>query len=364
MSRVAVIGGGVVGMACAASLARRGHAVTVLERNARAGQEVSARNSGVIHAGIYYPAGSLKAHTCVAGRERLYRRCAALGVDHRKTGKLIVATDESQVPILEELQRRGLDNGAGALELIDAAEVARREPRVKARAALWSPETGIVDAHGLVSSFTAEAEAHDADVALMTTVIGVERQGDGWRLQTSGPDGPFDFDVDRVVNAAGLGAERIAELAGVPIDQAGYRYHASKGDYFAVAPRLGELTRHLVYPVPGVTGLGIHTTFDLAGAFRLGPDSEYVAEESYDVDPDKAGDFAAVVATFLPEVTAADLTPDYAGMRPKLQAPGESFRDFVIEEHAAAPGLVNLVGIESPGLTAAAEIAERVGDMV
>jgi L-2-hydroxyglutarate oxidase LhgO len=363
MIQVAVIGGGVVGMACAAALARRGQEVTVIERNRRPGQELSARNSGVIHAGIYYPTGSAKAETCVAGRERLYARCAALGIEHRKTGKLIVATDHHQVAALEELWRRGRDNGAGELELLDAGEVGRREPRVRAVAALWSPETGIVDAHGLVQSFQAEAESHGAHVALRTSVEGLELRAGVWRVETIGEEGAgFAIDVDVVVNAAGLGSDRIAALAGVPVDEAGYRLHPTKGNTFQVSPRLGRLTRHLVYPVPEQLGLGIHTTFDLAGVYRLGPDVEDSTD--LDVDPARAGAFAAAVAPFLPELRAEDLTPDFAGLRPKLNAPGEPFRDFVIEEHPAAPGVVQLVGIESPGLTAAAEIGERVAALV
>jgi L-2-hydroxyglutarate oxidase LhgO len=182
-------------------------------------------------------------------------------------------------------------------------------------------------------------------------------------VETIGEEGAgFAIDVDVVVNAAGLGSDRIAALAGVPVDEAGYRLHPTKGNTFQVSPRLGRLTRHLVYPVPEQLGLGIHTTFDLAGVYRLGPDVEDSTD--LDVDPARAGAFAAAVAPFLPELRAEDLTPDFAGLRPKLNAPGEPFRDFVIEEHPAAPGVVQLVGIESPGLTAAAEIGERVAALV
>jgi len=365
VTEVAVIGGGVVGVAVAAALGRQGHDVTVLEKNAKLGQEVSARNSGVIHAGIYYPADSIKAQTCVEGRERLYARCVKAGVPHRETGKLIVATDEEGESKLEELRRQGMTNGAGALEILDAAKVHEKESRVRARAALWSPRTGIVDVHMLVRSLAGEAENFGASIALCTTVSDIERLPNGWRLHTVSDGEPFALDVPVVVNAAGLGAEGIAAAAGVDIDRARWRLHLCKGDYFSVSG-LGLLTRHLVYPVPGVLGLGTHITFDLGGQFRLGPDAEYVPRVSFNIDEAKAEGFAAAVSQFLPEVTVTNLSPDFAGIRPKLQAPGEAFRDFVIEEGTphGTPGMIHLIGIESPGLTASLAIGERVARMV
>jgi L-2-hydroxyglutarate oxidase LhgO len=367
MTEVAVIGAGVVGLACGAAAARRGLSVTVLERHARPLQEASSRNSGVIHAGIYYPTGSLKAAACVAGRQRLYARCAKYDIPHRKIGKLIVATDSAQIAALEALYLRGLENGAGELEMLDAEEVRRREPRVNAVAALWSPRTGIVDAHELAASYRVELERYGGVLALRTNVRHLEPRRTGWRVDTVGADGePFAIDVGIVVNAAGLGAERLAASAGIDTAAKRWRLYACKGDYFSVAPSLGRLTEHLVYPVPGVAGLGIHVTLDLSGGVRLGPDSEYIDEPRLDVDPDKAERFAAAVRPFLPEVQSDRLSPDYAGIRAKLQAPGESFRDFVLEEGSddGAAGLVNLLGIESPGLTAAADLAERVADRV
>jgi L-2-hydroxyglutarate oxidase LhgO len=366
-TEVVVIGAGVVGLATAAALARRGRSVVVLEERSGVGQETSSRNSQVIHAGLYYPPGSLKALTCVEGRERLYRRCQKHGIPHRRTGKLVVATSGEELEELEGLLARGLENGAGALEILAAGETRRREPRVRAMGALWSPESGIVDAPALVASYQAEAESLGAQVALRTRAVALAQEGAGWQVQTADAEGErFALRARRVVNAGGLRADRIASLAGLDVDRLGWRVHPAKGDYFAVAPALGRLTRHLVYPVPAPGGLGIHVTFDLGNRYRLGPDVEYVDRPRYDVDGAKAGCFARAVARYLPEIREELLTPDFAGVRPKLQKPRGPFRDFVVEEASrlGAPGLVNLIGIESPGLTAAGAIAEQVAELV
>jgi len=364
---VAIVGSGVLGLACAAALARRGRSALVLERHPAPGAEISSRNSEVIHAGLYYPKGSLKALTCVAGRERLYARCAQHRIPHRRTGKLIVATQQAELAVLEQIAQRARENGAGAVEILEAKEVARREPRLRTLAALWSPESGIVDAHALMSSYQAEMEAAGSRLVTHTNVIGLRRRAGAWELETQGPQRQsFSIEARVVINAAGLESARIASLAGLDVKALGYQVHLCKGDYFALAPSLGTLCRTLVYPVPAPAGLGIHLTPDLGGRFRLGPDAEYVAAPRYDVDPAKANDFARAVEAFLPEIRPEHLSPDFAGLRPKLQGPGEPFRDFVIAEESAhgAPGLVNLIGIESPGLTAAGEIAERVATLL
>ena len=365
---VLIVGAGVVGLACGAELARAGRGVIVVERHGAPGREVSSRNSEVVHAGLYYPEASLKARMCVEGRRLLYRRCAELGLPCRKIGKYVVATDDAGLAILDDILARGRANGAGALEIVDAGTLSRAEPRVRARAALWSPESGIVDAHALVSSYQAELEAHGGTLVLHTRVVGLQpRPGGGWRVDTESAERErFAVHVARVVNAAGLEADTVAALAGIDVDAAGLRQHPCKGDYFAVAPVLGALTRHLVYPVPVRGGLGIHVTPDLGGRFRLGPDIEWVETPRYDVDPAKAERFASAVAGYLPELRAEHLSPDFAGVRPKLQRPEDPFRDFWVEEASAlgAPGLVNLAGIESPGLTAAGALARRVASLV
>jgi L-2-hydroxyglutarate oxidase LhgO len=272
---VAIIGAGAVGLACAARLARDGRSVIVLERNLREAEESSTRNSGVIHAGLYYAPGSLKAITCVEGRERLYARCERENLPHMRCGKLVVATSEAERVTLEALLARGLGNGAGELRLIEAAEVRALEPNVQAVCALWSPETGVVDAHALCASYKREALAHGAEFAFGSEVEGVDRTRDGLRVRTH-TRGCVHGEIvaEHVINAAGLGADRIAELAGLDIDALGYRLHPCKGDYFALRPGLRGLVTHLVYPVPAQAGLGIHLTLDLAGGLRAGPDTE------------------------------------------------------------------------------------------
>jgi L-2-hydroxyglutarate oxidase LhgO len=364
---VAIIGGGIVGMACGAELARAGRPVVVLERHAHPGQETTSRNSEVIHAGIYYPQGSLKALACIEGRDLLYERCARLGLPHRRIGKLIVASEPAEIPVLEGIGARAQANGAGGITWLDAAEVRRCEPRVRACAAVWSPNTGIVDAHALLASYQAELEACGSSVVLRTRVIGLERCGGLWRVETEDADGErFNLEVPYVVNAAGLWSDRVAELAGLDVDALGWRLHWCKGDYFSAAPGLGRLTRHLVYPVPVHAGLGVHVTLDLGGRCRFGPDTQYVESLSYEVDPGKAASFAEAVRRYLPEVRPEHLQPEMAGIRPKLQGPRDPFRDFIVAESGehGAPGLVHLVGIESPGLTASASLARRVAALI
>jgi L-2-hydroxyglutarate oxidase LhgO len=365
---VAVIGAGVVGLACAAELAQRGRSVVVLEQASRAGQGTSSRNSGVIHAGIYYPTGSLKAELCVEGREQLYARANARGIAHRQLGKLIVATDTAETAKLEQLEAQARSNGASEVRMLDAAEVAKLEPRVRAVAALLSPRTGIIDVHALVESYRSEALAHGAWLSLTSEVIALEPRDARGLLITarSASNERATVRAMHVVNAAGLNASRIAELAGLPIAQLGYRQQLCKGDYFKLAARQRGLARRLIYPVPAPAGLGIHLTLDLDGGLRAGPDTEYITAPRYDVDPEKRARFGAALRRYLLDVEDDDLEPDYAGIRPKLQGPGEPLRDFVIESATqhGAPGLINLLGIESPGLTASSAIARRVASLV
>jgi L-2-hydroxyglutarate oxidase LhgO len=364
---VVVVGAGAVGLACAARLARAGCSVLIVERHPRVGEETSTRNSGVIHAGLYYAPGSLKALTCVEGRLRLYARCEREQLPHLRCGKLLVACDDAERSQLEALCARGLQNGAGALRMVDAAELRRLEPRVRAVAALLSPETGIVDAYALVDSYRREALAHGGALSLRTTVEAIESVRAGLRVSTRGDHGErATVTATFVINAAGLGADHIAALAGLDVDALGYRQYPCKGDYFALAPALRGIVRHLIYPVPSQAGLGIHVTLDLQGGLRAGPDAEYVAQASHVVDAGKAPIFANAVRRYLPELRDADLGPDYAGLRPKLQGPGQTPRDFVIEDATrhGVPGLVNLFGIESPGLTASEAIAEHVARLI
>jgi L-2-hydroxyglutarate oxidase LhgO len=362
-----VVGGGVVGLAAAAALARAGRSVALLERHAGLARETSSRNSEVIHAGLHDPPGSLKATLCVAGREALYARCARLGIPHRRLGKLVVASDAREVAALTALHARGLANGAGALRLLEARELTACEPAVRGLAALYSPESGIVDARALCLSYAAEAEAHGALLVAGQEVIAIDARAGRHHVTARAADGTrASLRSLALVNAAGLAADAVARLAGLDPEARGYRLHPCKGDYFALAPGAPLRLARLVYPLPGGAGLGIHATLDLAGGLRFGPDAEYVDAPRYEVSPEKAERFASALQRWLPALRAEWLAPAFAGVRPRLAGPGEPFRDFIVQEESAAgrPGLVSLVGIESPGLTAAGAIAERVVELL
>ena len=360
-----VIGAGVVGLACARELAARGREVVLIERHERFGVETSSRNSEVIHAGIYYPAGSLKATLCAAGNRGLYAWCESRAVPHARIGKLIVAVAADEEPKLDQILRQAEANGVTSLRRLTAAEVRALEPHVRAVSGLWSPDTGIVDSHRLMASLLADAEARGAAAAWRHELVGAERGAGGYKVTARSGSETTTLEARTVVNAAGLDADRVAALPG--LGAAGdYRLHYARGHYFRVHPRKGRLARHLVYPAPSATHLGIHVTLDLAGGVRLGPDIQYLPDrtQDYGVPEGLRETFFTAVARYLEGLEPDDLTPDMAGIRPKLQGPGEPFRDFVIAEESARglPGWINLVGIESPGLTCCLAIAETVAD--
>ena|SRR5689334_1071528 len=353
---VAIVGGGVVGCAVASAVARAGRSVLLLEAGARLGDGVTSRNSGVIHSGLYYPPASLKAGLCVRGNALLYEWASEHGVPHARPGKLVVANDEAALPDLEALAANARASGAPGVELVTAAFVKAREPAVPAVAALWCPRTGIVDPVELTRSFAADAATNGALILTQARVSAIGRGGSEYELETT--RGPVR--AARVVNAAGLHADDVAALAGVTR----YRVYPWRGDYFRYTPKAPH--RHLVYPVRrrGAAGLGVHLTIDLAGHCRLGPDVEYV-ERKDDHAPreDKLPAFLAAARTLFGDVRAEQLSYDGCGIRPKLRAPGDpEDKDFVLSEDL--PGFVDLVGIESPGLTASLAIAERVRGLV
>ncbi len=354
-----VVGAGVIGLAVARRLAMAGLEVLVLEKEDAIGTETSSRNSEVIHAGIYYPPGSLKAWTCVAGRDFLYRYCAARGIPHRRCGKLIVATREEQIDRLEAIRANAQASGAGALEWWDRGRIARAEPALRAVAALWSPSTGILDSHALMLSYQGEAEAHGAMVALRSPLLAARVVEDGFLLEVGGAE-PLALHCRYLVNAAGLHAPALARrIAG--LDPAKVpRGWLCKGSYFVLSG--SSPFSHLVYPVPEQAGLGIHVTLDLAGRCRFGPDTEWIESLDYDVDPARAEVFAAAIRSYWPELPEDALEPGYAGIRPKIVPPGAPPADFLVQgpEAHGIPGLVNLFGIESPGLTASVPIADLV----
>jgi L-2-hydroxyglutarate oxidase LhgO len=358
-----VVGAGVVGLAVAARLAGRFPELVILERRERHGSETSSRNSEVIHGGMYYPAGSLKARLCVRGRHLLYELSERAGVPHRRIGKLIVALRPEETPELERLLALGRQNGV-ELSLVGAQACHELEPAVPAVAGLLSPTTGIVSAHGLMDALLFEARRHGALLQPRAELVAIERRDADYRLEIRTPDGTETLTSERVVNAAGLESDRVAALAGIDVEATGYRLHWWKGSYFAVNGRKARLVSRLVYPVPSHVSLGVHVVLGLEGRLRFGPDAEHLPERQLDyaVDEAKRLAFAEAVGRLVPQLTALDLTPDIAGIRPKLQGPGEGYRDFVIAEESARglPGFVNLIGIDSPGLTSAPAIAEEV----
>ncbi|UVF80904.1 NAD(P)/FAD-dependent oxidoreductase [Gordonia mangrovi] len=356
---VVVVGAGVVGLAVARHLAIEGRSVVVLEREDAVGTQTSSRNSEIIHAGIYYPPGSLKARMCVTGRALLYRYCADNTIAHRRTGKLIVATDRDQLAALDRIADRAHANGVGDLRRIDRDELAELEPEVSGVAALWSPSTGIVDAHGLMRALRRDAEQSGAVVSLRSAVTtGRIRPGHPIELTVADIG---EIACRAVVNCAGLGAWALASsLTGFPTAHVPRR-HLAKGNYFGLRSGRAPFER-LIYPVPVDGGLGVHLTFDLGGAARFGPDVQWVDRPEHLVDPTRADAFYAAIRRYWPGLPDDALQPDFAGIRPKLTGPGEPAADFLVQgpaDHGVA-GVVNLFGIESPGLTSCFALAAHV----
>ncbi|WP_303285044.1 NAD(P)/FAD-dependent oxidoreductase [Marinobacter sp. SS8-8] len=357
-----VIGAGVVGLAIARALAKSGHDVIVLESGDRFGEGTSSRNSEVIHAGIYYPEQSLKARLCVEGRQRLYDYCQSHKINHRKCGKWIIAASDSQARKLEDIQAAATRNGV-KLAMHDADAVTRQVPQINACAGLWSPETGIIDSHGLMLSLLGELQGVGGQLVLRSPVVAAESVDDHHLLSLEGGN-PLTLKAINVINAAGLGAVPLAKTwAGLP-EQYKPRQWFARGVYFSYSGRHPFNT--LIYPVPEPGGLGVHLTLDLAGQARFGPDVEWVEQEGYAVNPNRLETFAKGIRQWWPTLDPSRLQPAYAGIRPKLCGPDGGFADFRIDgpEDHGVPGLVNLFGIESPGLTSCLAIAERVRAML
>jgi L-2-hydroxyglutarate oxidase LhgO len=362
---VIIIGAGVVGLACAARLSER-YSVLVLERHSSFGQETSSRNSEVIHAGIYYPTGSLKSKLCVAGKEMLYDWCENHNLNFKRLGKFIVAHDEPEIRKLELLAQNAKKNGVNDLEMLNSERFNKIEPNVFAVAALWSPSTGIADSHGLMKSLYNKAIKNGCDFAFHHEVMQIQKLAEGFAVVANCEGDSFEVSTKFVVNAAGLDADTIASRVGIDIQKAEYQLHYCKGHYFRLNYSKSDIIKHLIYPVPPEKheGVGIHATIDLDGAVKFGPDIQYLNDRNcdYSVSDELKEKFYKSVARYLPSLQLSDLSPDQSGIRPKLQQRGADFRDFVIcdEKDKNLPGLINLLGIESPGLTACLAIAKYI----
>jgi L-2-hydroxyglutarate oxidase LhgO len=354
-----VVGAGVVGLAVARALAGAGMETLVLERHGSIGTETSSRNSEVIHAGLHYPAGSLKARTCILGRELLYSYCESRGLPHKRCGKLIVAANDRQLADLARIEQVGRRNGVTDLRALDRRGAQALEPALECVGALLSPSTGILDSHSYMLSLQGDAERDGAVFALNTLVTALRCLPDGVEIQC-GDATETRIRARWAINAAGLGAiELAARTKGYPQDLLPTAYLA-KGSYFALGGS-APFSR-LVYPVPEPGGLGVHLTLDMAGRARFGPDVEWVDKIDYSVDPRRSERFYAAIRTYWPGLRDNTLLPAYSGIRPKISGPGESAPDFRIDgpaEHGV-PGLIHLLGIESPGLTASLAIARHV----
>ncbi len=356
---VVVVGAGVIGLATARAFAQAGLSTVVLEQGDDFGTETSSRNSEVIHAGLYYPAGSLKARLCVEGRRKLYEFCDSHGVGYRQCGKLIVATDDDEVPLLDTLLARGSQNGCDDLHLLDAAQARNLEPSLSCLAALFSPSTGIIDSHGYMLALLGDAEDAGAAIAYQTPFIRADKIDGGFNVEAGGCQ-PMRLTCRILINAAGLHAPRLAgAINGLPASHVPVARFA-KGSYFSLAAR--SPFSHLIYPAPQSHGLGVHLTFDLAGQARFGPDVEWVETIDYAVDPRRSEGFDEAIRRYWPGLPDNALVPAYSGIRPKISGPEDIAMDFRIDgpQVHGVEGLVNLFGIESPGLTASLAIAEEV----
>ncbi len=354
-----VVGAGVVGLAIARAIARSGRSLLILDGEETFGTWTSSRNSEVIHAGIYYPTGSLKGQLCVAGRDRLYDYCSARGIPHRRCGKLIFAATSDQLGKLDEIEHLAKTNGVDNLERLGADQVREHEPVLNCAGALYSPSTGIIDVHAYMLALLGEAEAYGATFVANNRVERVTRGDDGWRLYLPDEAAPV-VSTNMLINSAGLGAQRLASAVEGLDPKHIPPLFLARGVYFSYSGKTPF--SHLIYPVPEPGGLGTHLTFDLGGQARLGPDVEWIDSVDYTVDEARKTAFVAAGRKIWPDLDPQKLSPGYAGVRPKLSGPGEPAADFMISGPAdhGCPGLVNLFGIESPGLTASLAIADFV----
>jgi len=362
-TNITIIGAGVCGLAAAFQLSPKHKDILVVEKYDSFGRETSSRNSEVIHAGLYYPKNSLKALCCVEGKKLLYDFCKKNNIPHKNTGKLLVAVNDIEAKKLQSIKDNAAHSDITNLRFLTQQELKNLEPDVRAKEALWCPDTGIIDSHQLMKCLFEQSQRQGVEFAFSIEVMKITKKANGYEITVKEPEGDlFSFETNIVINAAGLTADQIAEIAGFDIEKCGYKLHYNKGQYFRISnPKKFSVT-HPVYPPPTTTDLGIHITPDLAGGLRLGPDAHYAKEIDYTINENDKKEFSDSVARFLPGLTIDDLVPDTVGMRAKLQAPGVDFSDFVIMEESKRgfKNFINLIGIESPGLTSSLAIARRI----
>jgi len=364
---VTIIGAGVVGLAVARALSELGKNIIVIEKNSSFGQETSSRNSEVIHAGIYYPKESLKSKTCIRGKDLLYDFCKTNNVPHKKPGKLIVATEKDEITKLNKIYNNALLCGLTNLRMLKKREIIKLEPDVDAETAIFSPDTGIVDSHSLMKCLFKEAKNSNVDFAFSVEAKGIKYKNALYEVVVEEPEGDtYSFESRVVVNCAGLRANKVASFVGIDPETSSYKIHYSKGQYFRIKNPGKFSIKHLIYPPPTETDLGIHVTPDLGGGLRLGPDAVYVSEINYDIGEKDRDKFFFFFKKFLPKLEIDDIIPDTAGIRAKLQPENGPFRDFVIQDETKLgfPGFIDVIGIESPGLTSSLAIGGLVKSYV
>ena len=368
-ANITIIGAGVVGLAIAEKISENYNNLFVIEKHSTFGQETSSRNSEVIHAGIYYPQGSLKAKLCLEGKRLLYDYCEKYDVPFRKCGKLIVATSDDEIPVIEGVRQTALLNGVDDLVVIEGDEIAEMEPAIFALRALYSPSTGIIDSHRLMKQYETNTLNNGAQIVYGSEVTAFRRIENGYEITLNDADGKkYNFTSRIVINSAGLESDIVAGMAGIRDDSLKILF--CKGEYFRINPPKNRLLNRLIYPVPHpkLEHIGVHVTVDLAGGVKLGPDVKYLETNVYDykLTPSKQEVFFTSVKKFLPFLEFDDISPEMAGIRPKLQKPGEQLRDYYIMEESLRgyPGFINLIGMESPALTSSLAIADYVYGMV
>ena len=368
-AEITIVGAGVVGLSIAERITGKYPSVYLIEKNLSFGQETSSRNSEVIHAGIYYPEGSLKSKLCVRGKTLLYDFCNKFHVPYKNCGKLIVATSEEEIAVLGEIISSAAKNGVTDLRILEASEVNRMEPAVFAMKAIWSPSTGIIDSHALMKQLETNTLNNGGNIVYGSEVRGIRRIKNGYEVTLKEADNSdYKFTTSIIINSGGLGSDKLAKMAG--IDDNDLTINFCKGEYFRLKPPKNRLIGRLIYPVPyhNLEGIGIHVTIDMGGGVKLGPDVTWLKTNIHDytVDPEKREAFYGSARKFLPFLEPDDIYPEMAGIRPKIQQPGGPAIDFYISEESrrGLPGLINLIGIESPGLTSCLAIGEYVQDIV